>query len=61
MGKFGKFLKTVVFGGIIGLVAGILFAPGKGEETRAKLKEALDKGKGKFGELKEEFTKKEEL
>ncbi len=61
MGKFGKFLKTVVFGGIIGLVAGILFAPGKGEETRAKLKEALGKGKEKFGELKEEFTKKEEL
>ncbi|MDD5593201.1 MAG: YtxH domain-containing protein [Candidatus Margulisbacteria bacterium] len=37
-----------------------MFAPQKGEQTREKLKEALDKGKSKFEELKEEFGKREE-
>ena len=56
----GKIMKSLTIGGIIGFVAGLLFAPTKGEETRAKVKETLEKGKGKFQELKEEILKKEE-
>ena len=60
MGKIGKFVKTLTLGGIVGFVAGLLFAPSKGEETRSKLQDAIEKGKEKFNELKEGFTKKEE-
>jgi gas vesicle protein len=45
----GKWLKGVFAGGLVGLVAGLLFAPQKGEETRKKLQETLDKAK-KVGE-----------
>lgn len=60
MGKIGGFFKTLTFGGLVGLVAGLLFAPTKGDEARAKLQSALAKGKEKFQELKEELVKKEE-
>jgi gas vesicle protein len=60
MSKIGGFLKTLTFGGLLGLVAGLLFAPTKGEETREKLQSALAKGKEKFQEIKGEFTPKEE-
>jgi len=60
MGKMGGFFKTITIGGIIGFVAGLLFAPSKGEETRGKLRDALEKGKEKFKEIKDEFSKKEE-
>ncbi|MFH1683733.1 MAG: YtxH domain-containing protein [Candidatus Margulisiibacteriota bacterium] len=56
----GRIFKTLTFGSIIGFIAGLLFAPQKGEDTRTKLKESIDKGKGKFEEIKEEFTRKEE-
>lgn len=56
----GRIFKSLTLGGIIGFVIGLLFAPQKGEETRKKLQESIEKGKGKFEELKEEFTKKEE-
>ena len=56
----GRIFKTLTLGGIIGFVAGLLFAPQKGEETRKKLKESVEKGKGKFEEIKEEFSRKEE-
>ena len=56
----GRIFKTLTIGGIIGFVAGLLFAPKKGEETRQELKEQIEKGKGKLDELKEEFTRKEE-
>ena len=56
----GRFFKSLTLGGIIGFIIGLLFAPQKGEETRKKLQESIEKGKGKFQELKEEFTKKEE-
>lgn len=57
----GKIFNGLTFGGIVGAVIGMLFAPQKGEETRKKLKDSLDKGKDKFNELKEEFTKKEDV
>ncbi len=53
----GRIFKTLTLGGIIGFVMGLLFAPQKGEETRKKVKESLDKGKEKINELKDEFTK----
>ncbi|MBI5400115.1 YtxH domain-containing protein [Candidatus Saganbacteria bacterium] len=56
----GKIMKSLTIGGIIGFIAGLLFAPKKGEETRQKLQETLEKGKGKFQELKDEILKKEE-
>jgi gas vesicle protein len=56
----GRIFKSLTLGGIVGFVMGLLFAPQKGEETRKKLQESIEKGKGKFEELKEEFTKKEE-
>lgn len=56
----GRIIKSLTIGGIIGFVAGLLFAPRKGEETRQKLQESLGKGKAKFQELKEEIAKKDQ-
>ncbi|MDD5382980.1 MAG: YtxH domain-containing protein [Candidatus Margulisbacteria bacterium] len=56
----GKIFRSLTIGGIVGFVIGLLFAPSKGEETRQKLQESIEKGKEKFQELKEEFTKKDE-
>ena len=58
----GRIFRGLTFGGVVGFLIGLLFAPQKGEDTRKKLKESLDKGKDKFEELKDEFKKeKEEL
>ena len=57
----GKIFKSLTFGGIVGTILGLLFAPQKGEETRKKLQNSLEKGKEKFNELKEEFSKKEDV
>ena len=62
-----KTLTAFAVGAAAGAVLGILFAPGKGVETRAKLslkrKEAIDeakeligKGKEKYSHLKNEFV-----
>ena len=55
----GKMLRNLTLGGIVGFIAGLLFAPTKGEDSRKKLQETIEKGKEKFKELKEEFLKKE--
>lgn len=55
----GKLLKSLTLGGIIGFVAGLLFAPDKGEETRKKVQDAVEKGKNKFEELKKEIAQKD--
>jgi len=47
-----KLLKNILGWGIIGFIAGLIIAPEKGEETRKKIKEAFDKGKEKFEEIK---------
>ncbi|MFH1683644.1 MAG: YtxH domain-containing protein [Candidatus Margulisiibacteriota bacterium] len=57
----GRIFKTLTLGGIVGFVMGLLFAPRKGEETRKKLQESLEKGKGKFEEVKEEIEKEKEV
>ncbi|MBU0686623.1 MAG: YtxH domain-containing protein [Candidatus Margulisbacteria bacterium] len=54
----GRWIKGLFTGGLLGVVAGVLFAPQKGEETRKKLSEAMDKAK-KVGE--DVKTKGEEL
>lgn len=56
----GRLFRSLTLGGITGFIMGLLFAPRKGEETRKKLQESIEKGKGKFEELKEEFGKKRE-
>ncbi|MGB9613519.1 MAG: YtxH domain-containing protein [Candidatus Margulisiibacteriota bacterium] len=56
----GKLLRGITIGGILGFIAGLLFAPEKGEETRKKVKEIAEKGKEKIKEIKEEFTKGKE-
>ncbi|MFA6549248.1 MAG: YtxH domain-containing protein [Candidatus Margulisiibacteriota bacterium] len=55
----GKVLKSLTLGSIIGFVAGLLFAPQKGEKTRKKVQEVVEKGKGKFEEIKKEFSQKD--
>jgi gas vesicle protein len=55
----GRLLKVLMLGGLFGFIGGLLFAPQKGEKSREKLKDALEKGKAKFDQLKEEYGKKE--
>jgi len=47
----GRGLKGLFTGGLLGIVAGILFAPQKGEETRKKVKAAIDTAKEKGGQV----------
>lgn len=56
----GRLLKSLGLGSIVGFVMGLLFAPQKGDETRKKLKDSIDKGKEKFDEIKDEFKKEQE-
>ncbi len=56
----GKIFKSLTIGSIVGVVMGLLFAPQKGEETRKKLQDSLEKGKGKFKEIKDEIKKEKE-
>jgi len=59
MNKMGKLTRGLTLGAIIGFFAGLLFAPERGEETRKKLQEAIEKGKEKFEEIKKNLTKKD--
>jgi len=47
-----RIVKGLFAGGVIGFVLGMLFAPQKGEETRKKIKDAVEEGKKKFEEMK---------
>ena len=49
----GKWMRGVFTGGLLGLVAGLLFAPQKGEETRKQLQDAMQKAKKVGNEVKE--------
>ncbi len=40
--KSGSSFAAFLFGGFIGMVLGILYAPRKGEETRKKLKDTIN-------------------
>ncbi|ATA88675.1 YtxH domain-containing protein [Capnocytophaga stomatis] len=48
MAKTGNVLLALVTGVAIGAGAGILFAPNKGEETRQKIKDSVDKKTSKM-------------
>ena len=43
MSKVKNILYTVSAGAVLGMVAGILFAPAKGRDTRARLRALKDK------------------
>lgn len=53
-------IKPILFGALIGLAVGLLFAPQSGDETRRVLKRRLRKARAlaeeKVGELSERFT-----
>lgn len=68
MNNTAKILTAIAAGAAAGFVAGILFAPDKGSETRRKInergkrfaediKDKFSKGKEKFNDLKENFEK----
>jgi gas vesicle protein len=56
----GGSLKPILFGALVGLAVGLLFAPQSGEETRRVLKRRLRKARAlaeeKVGELSERIT-----
>jgi gas vesicle protein len=53
----GKISKGLTIGAIIGFFAGLLLAPEKGEETRKKVQDAIEKGKDKLNEIKSSLNK----
>jgi gas vesicle protein len=57
MNNNGKILVALAAGIAVGAVAGILFAPDKGSETRRKINE---KGKKFAEEFKEKFSRAKE-
>jgi hypothetical protein len=54
MNNTGKIIAAMVAGAAAGAVMGVLFAPGKGSETRKKIK---DKGAEIADEVKDKFRK----
>ena len=66
MNTTGKIITVAAIGAVAGAIIGILFAPGKGSETRKKIaeeskkftaevKDVVSKGKEKFSSLKEDL------
>jgi gas vesicle protein len=53
-GKGGSFLKGTLIGVLVGAVAGILFAPKSGKETRADIEKATKDLARKAGDLYED-------
>lgn len=60
--KTGNILLGTLAGIAIGAIAGILFAPGKGSETRNQIRDEgnnyVDKIKSKFDEFRDSFAEK---
>lgn len=50
-----KMLKRLLTFVGLGFILGLLFAPEKGDETRKKVNEAIEKGKEKIEEVKKSF------
>jgi len=68
MNSTGRIIAGVAAGVFAGLVIGVLFAPDKGSETREKLrkkgeemagdlKDAFEKAKEKFNDLKDDLER----
>lgn len=54
MNRNGKILAALAAGMAVGAVLGVLFAPGKGSETRKKMKE---EGRKMADDMKDKFNK----
>ncbi len=59
-GGGGEFLLGFIFGGLVGAVLALLFAPQSGEETRAQIKEAGIELQDRAMEFSDEMRKKAE-
>ena len=57
MNKNSKILVALAAGMAAGAILGVLFAPGKGSETRKKIK---DEGKKMADDMKEKFSRGKE-
>jgi len=55
----GKLMKALTFGAIVGFIGGLFVAPEKGDETRKKAQDLLEKGKEKLNEIKGSWKKEE--
>jgi gas vesicle protein len=53
MSKKGSFLEIFFLGAVVGVIAGILFAPSSGEETRSKLKKIKEENDDLVKDTKE--------
>ena len=56
----GQFYKGLLFGAVVGAVAGVLLAPEEGNKSRDKLKKRLKAAKNEYGPLLNELSKKVE-
>lgn len=54
-----KWIKGLFVGGLLGFLGGLFLAPKSGDETRGKLKDALDKGAKFVDDVKQSWTVKE--
>lgn len=52
MSRDSGFFGGIIFGGVIGFVAGVLLAPASGEETRTRLKKFKDENDDLIQETK---------
>ena len=63
MSKTSNVLIALAAGAVAGIVAGILFAPDRGSETRRKIsdstKDLLDKTKARADKFKSKFSRAE--
>ena len=59
-GGGGEFVLGFIFGGLVGAVLALLFAPQSGEETRAQIKEAGIELQDRAMEFSDEMRKKAE-
>ena len=50
---FESFFKGLVIGGIAGAIAGVLFAPKSGKETRQQIADSADKMRKKIADMAE--------
>jgi gas vesicle protein len=53
-----SFGTGLIIGGVLGLIAGILYAPQEGETTRSQVKDKLDKARGEFEHVKHQARRK---
>lgn len=55
-----RLMRILTLGGLFGFIAGLLFAPQKGEESRKTVSGWLDQGKEKLKEIQKDLSKGKE-